>query len=264
MGVEESVNIILGEENVTDEVVTFTAPGYFSSTISFEFTTEHTSSKFAVDAEIEYMETSVLDYMPFDASIDFYGTSTHDTTQTEFRLGDTVYSVIRAAPLVAVPLSDIALLSCTVTQTDDSGVETTNDILGEEHFGYSGSYQSSTSDFQLQFTLDASHFTTTVEGHPSIVSAEIEVSYQDGTVVRRQLRRNLVGEQNNDNVTGEITILPEESALGVAFEKMKTYGSKIHSPAFVFALTAGVAFTYYKFRDSKKEDVYSELLEVEL
>jgi len=174
------------------------------------------NSKFKIDAEVEYVESSVLDYIPFDTEMTFYGKSDRQTEQDSFKLGEHIYGTLKASPLVQVPIANMELESLITKQTNPSGADIVTDILNDatSTYQYKGAFETGTGKFNFEFDLESLRFVTSVGGTPCTVEGKIKLTYQDGTTLRRSLRRSLGGKE--ESIDGSFMIYEDEFAMAAA------------------------------------------------
>merc|ERR1719384_1749577 len=111
---------------------------------------------------------------------------------SEFYLGDVVYTMITANPLVNAPIDTMMVHSLVLKQLNYEGLEETTDLM-ESTYNYQGEHRGS-GEFGLNFELESVHFHASIEGQICTVTANVEIHYANG-VVRRELlsRRMLAG-----------------------------------------------------------------------
>merc|ERR1712173_499975 len=103
--------------------------------------------------------------------------------------GSHVYGAITVSPLVEIPVSKIVLNTLKTQQTKSDGTVVTTDILNDPTttYSYKGNYvaDSKPGQFNFEFDLESLHFFVSVAGTPCAIIGEIEITYKDGSTVRR-------------------------------------------------------------------------------
>jgi len=125
------------------------------------------------------------------------------------------------------------------------GSDVVTDILNDATttYQYKGAYETGTGNFNFEFDLESLHFVVTTEGTPCTVEAQVELTYQDGTTIRRQLRRQLGGK--NENVMGSFVIF-DENAIASGQEMLPETTCMLKMAGFgVMGLMTGYHLTQY-------------------
>jgi hypothetical protein len=281
--IEKRVTAVGGTTHITNEEATLTSENfsngmcqqemkytfkptdYFEDTITLEFETKVTGTPFRVDAYIEYKEASLLDAIPFEATMTFYEVPARITPETEFKLGSHVYGRIVAKPLVGVPIENIEMLDLVTKQTDTNGVEHETPIISSTSstYSYAGAYVSP-DKFDFEFDLESLHFFYSVSGYACTVEADIQLTYVDGSVVRRRLNLNRMLEElqgNQEAVVGEFLIFDEEEYVGVLGRLERTLGVSQSTMAMSVPLFLGGAAVGYNYlaRQEAEKSAYITL-----
>jgi len=235
-----------------------------------------------IDVNIQATD-SILAKLPFNTAMVFSKKVDMSTHDTEFYLGDIVYSSITASALISAKIGTMNIKSLQLKQHDYTGVEKTYDVKTNEKLHFHQYDYNNTKNGVLNYRIEIEDamFHASLDGITCSLVGEIEISYAntadgDGiyTIERRilsiplnQERRVLYTDDSptsNEEVLGEFELLlPKEEFIGSSWDVASTadFSTSQYGGAFFTGL-AFVTLLYKYNRMSKiKESVYVALTE---
>jgi hypothetical protein len=278
--IQNTASVVQGMEHITQESFSFSDSALvnnlceqevqfrfnpvevFTCTLGIQFSTRQ-GDVFVVDVDVNIRAQSVLDYLPFDATMIFHAESTYqDEPQTDFLLGSEVYTLINISPLIALPLSSIDIVSFTLQQADYSGNPQTTDLMGAGWANFQVNSFPAENKATVEFELESTHFHVSLAGELCEVRAEVEISYQDGVTIRRTLAtRRRLSKQDAEN----------GFRIMESSEAMVSLGTYEFSKANLSCLILGgiaalwvLHFTFSIIKKQQDESYYSRLLTEEI
>lgn len=249
-----------GEKNLVNNLckqevqLKFSPVKAFTDTLEVQFVTRQ-GNAFSIAIDVNIQAGSILDYLPFDASMTFHADGAfNDDPQTEFLLGAEVYTSIVISPLINLPLSHIEINTFTLTQTGYSDELETTDLMNVDWAKFSTNALPENKQITAEFELESTHFHVSKDGELCDIKADITIQYQDGVTIRRQLTaRRRLSTQNAANSFRIVDHLSTENMVSLMFKPEHYYGIGIASLLSIMFAAFYVCKIYFQRR---KDETY--------
>jgi len=226
----------------------------FTDTLEVQFITRQ-GNQFSIQIDVNIQAGSILDYLPFDASMTFHADGAfNDEPQTEFLLGAEVYTSIVVSPLINLPLSHIEINTFTLTQTGYSNERETTDLMGADWAKFKFNALPENKEITAEFELESTHFHVSKHGELCDIKADITIQYQDGVTIRRQLtaRRRL----STQNAANSFRIVDHLSTESMVSSMLKPEHYKIGMVSLGLTSLALLYCTISSYAQRKKDELY--------